>query len=414
MSPIIYPRDFIAAGWNIGIKDDTLDFGVIHSLRPATIGAVFTRNNFPGNPIIVGRKHVSNGVIRTIVVNSKNANVATGKPGLEDSLEICRLTAGALNISPEDVLPSSTGVIGYPLPMERIRQACKSIPEHLNPDGFESFSRAIMTTDIKPKMFSGQTESGIRITGIAKGAGMIEPNMATMLAYVITDAKISAEDLRQLTRITADRTFNRISVDSDTSTSDTFATIANGASNEELHFPAESMEQLTNLRDPFAPGVLKNLSNLSDNAIEFLELYLRICRDLAREIVRDGEGAKHIIEVRIDHARDRNQAVKIGRSIINSPLVKTAIYGADPNWGRLVMAIGKVFDEPVDPDKLRIHFGEYELLDSNSSNLKSISEYLKQEEVILKINLGMGEASEILWGCDLTEEYIKINAYYTT
>ncbi len=409
-----YPRDFLAAGWNIGIKDSTLDFGVLHSNAPCTAGAVFTRNNIPGFPVIVGREHIKMGKVRTIVVNSKNANVASGPDGLQKAKDTCMYAADALKIDPVEVLPSSTGVIGRPLPIEKIRFACHDIPARLSENGFEDFSRAIMTTDTRPKMISRATASDIRVLGIAKGAGMIEPNMATMLAYVVTDAFIEKDDIQRLVSSVSDRTFNRVSIDSDTSTSDTFVALANGTSCKTIRFPVEAAREFNNLRDPFEPGAIESMQTLDEDSREFLSLFLDICRYLTREIAMDGEGATKLIELIIDEARDREQALKIGRSVINSPLVKTAIYGADPNWGRLVMAVGKVFDEPIDPEKLQIYFGERSLKDAGEEELKNLSEYLKQKEVLVRVILGEGHSMERLWGCDLTEEYVKVNAYYTT
>ena len=409
-----FPAGFLAAGWNVGIKDDTLDFGVLHSTLPATGAAVFTRNNFPGQPIIVGREHVSRGRIRTIVVNSKNANVATGENGLRMARNMCEWTARSLGTESVEVLPSSTGVIGRPLPEEKIRLACESIKDKLKEPDFDSFSRAIMTTDTRPKLRCIVLKSGIRITGVCKGAGMIEPSMATMLAYVATDAGIDSGDLQRLLRATADRTFNRISIDSDTSTSDTFAAIANGASGVQVDFSDQAFEALESMADPFEQDALASLPFVREASREFVDGLLRLCRDLARDIVMDGEGATKLIELRVEKARDRSQALRIGRSVINSPLVKTAIYGADPNWGRLVMAVGKSFEDNISIEDLEIFFGDLSLKGADETMLKKLSGYLKNSTIQITIRLGTGGAAETLWGCDLTEEYVRINAYYTT
>lgn len=404
------PKGFLASGWNVGIKDDTLDFGSIHSSVPASAGCMFTRNNFPGNPVIVGREHAKSGRLQTIVVNSKNSNVATGPDGLKLARQTCVWTAEALGTKPELVLPSSTGVIGRPMPEEKIRAACQSLKAKLTGADFDLFSRAIMTTDTRPKLRSVQLKSGITITACAKGSGMIEPNMATMLAYAATDASITPEDLQRLVRCAVDRTFNRVSVDSDTSTSDTFVCLANGASNVAVNFSNEAADAW-NHGDLPVPEKLPGLNRESE---EFALGFGHLCLELAREIARDGEGATKLIEVQVTEARDRQQAVKIARSIVNSPLVKTAVYGADPNWGRLVMAVGKVFDEPVPIENLKIFFGDQPLRGAGPDALKTLSAYLKNREVTIRVSLGTGRARETVWGCDLTQEYVHINADYTT
>lgn len=414
MSNQFFPKNFLACGLNVGIKDTTLDFGLIHSTVPASGAAIFTRNNFPGQPIIVGRENASHGKIRTIVVNSKNANVATGADGLRIARAMCEWTAQSLGIEAVEVLPSSTGVIGRPLPEEKVKSACLSASEYLKSNDFESFSRAIMTTDTRPKMISMELKSGIRLTGVCKGAGMIEPDMATMLSYLVSDAEMTPEDLRRLLVVTANRSFNRVSVDSDTSTSDTFASIANGSSGIRVSFPEALAEAIDSLADPFAPGILEALPFQNGESLEFVRAFMEISRDLAKEIAKDGEGATKLIELRVEGARDRIQALRIGRSVINSPLVKTAVYGADPNWGRLVMAVGKCFEEPIPMEGFQIYFGDLSLKDADPQQLKALSEYLKNKEVLIRIRLGTGTATETLWGCDLTEEYVRVNAYYTT
>ncbi len=410
-----HPRRFLASGWNIGIKDNTLDFGVIHSEIPCAAAGVFTRNNFPGHPVVIGREHLKTGTAQTIVVNSKNANVATGPDGKRIAEAVCRAAAEALGIPVTSVIPSSTGVIGRPMPEEKVLSAAAAIPSHLKSNDFELFSRAIMTTDTRPKLKNAVLANGVRITGVAKGAGMIEPNMATMLSYIVTDARTDSDSLRRLVKAVADRTFNRISVDSDTSTSDTFIMLANGAAEISISFSEKAAEVYNNLENPFEEGVLdSSMTMLDSDSLEFLKAVSLIAKDLALEIVMDGEGATKLIELRVCKARDREQAVRIGRSIINSPLVKTAVYGADPNWGRLVMAVGKSFDDPVPEDGFDILFADRSLKNADPESLHFMSEYLKQKKVDITVILGTGQAAETLWGCDLTEEYIHINAHYTT
>lgn len=379
-------------GKNIGIKDESLDFGVIYSHQPANAAGVFTRSTLPGAPIVVGKEHIASGKLQAIAVNSKNSNVATGAKGVEDSRAICRWVGEELGIAESLVLPSSTGVIGRFLPLDKIRMGCAGLKAQLGDSlhHVESFARAIMTTDLVPKWCS-TTFQGIRLVGMAKGSGMIEPNMATMLSYLVTDAEISSAALQSMLKKSVDQSFNRVSVDSDTSTSDTVILLANGrGGNVQLEGFQEALNEM--------------------------------CIHLTKQIARDGEGATKLIELEVNGAVSADHALSVARSIINSPLVKTAIYGADPNWGRFVMAIGKVFQYPQDLTQLRIYFGKDEprlYIDSQSVNnhtvpLEQISQYLKNAEIDLQIVLGDGQFQERVWGCDFTEGYIKINAHYTT
>ena len=379
-------------GINLGIKDESLDFGVIASECECSAAGVFTLNNLPGAPVIVGRENIENGRLQAIVVNSKIANVATGKTGIEDAKNMCLWTGEALEIAPDLVLPSSTGVIGQRLPIKKIHEGCKSITEQLgsSTEHIEKFARAIMTTDTHPKWSSCRVGNAT-ILGVAKGAGMIEPNMATMLSYFVTDAKLSTEELRAILDRVVNKSFNRISIDSDTSTSDTVVILANG------------------------------LAGRVDTE-EFEVAFTKSAMLLAKEIARDGEGATKLIELTVSGAESQQMALKIAKSIINSPLVKTAIHGADPNWGRFVMAVGKVFEYPVPLADLSIHFKKgsqvlsvnAESLDADTVNLPEISKLLKNQEVFIEVVVGAGNFSETVWGCDLTKGYIEENAFYTT
>ena len=380
-------------GKNIGIKDDTFDFGGILSDTPCQAAAVFTKNSMPGAPIIVGKEHISsNGKLQAIIVNSKNANVATELKGVEDSKQICKLVAKECGIEENMVLPSSTGVIGVRLPMETIAKGCENLADDFGKSEahIEAFAKSIMTTDTRPKWISAKV-GDCTLLGIAKGAGMIEPNMATMLCYFVSDADLSSEALQGMLKRVANKSFNRISVDTDTSTSDTVVLMTSGLSGsvDEVKF---------------------------EEALEEMAIYL------AKEIARDGEGATKLIELTVSGAQTQDQALRTAKSVINSPLVKTAIYGADPNWGRFVMAIGKVFDYEVDINALKIYFGKGEkklminasMLDREIVPLDDISELLRQDEVFIEIVLGDGMYCETVWGCDLTEEYVRVNAHYTT
>ncbi len=381
------PKGFLSFGKNIGIKDNTKDFAVIYSNVPCRAAAVFTQNNFPGAPIVIGRDHIKNGVLQAIVINSKNSNVATGEKGLQDALNTCKAISVSLGIKVEDVLPSSTGVIGVPLPIEKILNACKTAKEDLQEDALEEVATAIMTTDKQKKISIrniNKPEGNGIIYAIAKGAGMIEPNMATMLCFILTDMKIKTNNLQSILKRVADKTFNCLSIDTDTSTSDTVVLLSN-----ELSIEVEETE--------------------------FENVLLDICTDLTRKIARDGEGATKLIELSISDALNLDQAKKIGKSVLNSPLVKTAIYGGDPNWGRFVMAIGKVFDEVIDYDTLSLKIGGIDVKNATDIVKKKMSMYLKENsEIQVNISLGTGNVNSMFWGCDLTEGYIKENAYYTT
>lgn len=407
-----YPRGFTAAGWNAGIKDDTPDFGVVFSEVPAEAAAIFTRNNFPGNPVIVGREHVKSGRLQAVVVNSKNSNVATGPRGLELARNMCRWSAESLGIDASLVLPSSTGVIGRLPAEDKIEAACRAIKHRLRDPDFPAFARAILTTDNHTKTELRELPSGARLLVVAKGAGMIAPNMATMLVYAFTDAEIPSGDLDRMLRAAADRSLNRITVDSDTSTSDTFAILANGRSGVPVRFPAAAAEYLDSSQE-FLPD-LSRLPGTDSVSRDFFAALLDASLKIAQAVVRDGEGSTKILEVRITEARTKQQALKIARSIADSPLIKTALHGADPNWGRIVMAVGKVFDEPVPFENLRVFFGDRELDKFDTSGLDSFAAYLKGSNVLLHISLGLGSAEERIWGCDLSREYIAINADYTT
>ncbi len=379
-------------GKNIGIKDSTLDFGGILSERICNSAGVFTRNTMPGAPVIVGKEHLKDGKLQAVIVNSKNANVATKIHGIEDSKKICSLAAENCGIQTDMVLPSSTGVIGQRLPMDIITEGCKKLKQDFGKteQHIKDFAHSIMTTDTRPKWVTGEAGNA-KILGIAKGSGMIEPNMATMLCYFMSDAEIESDRLHPILVNAVNKSFNRISVDTDTSTSDTVVALCNGLAGPVDHDEFEA--------------------TLSDMAIF-----------LAREIARDGEGASKLIELTVSGAQTQEQALLTAKAVVNSPLVKTAIYGSDPNWGRFIMAIGKVYQYSVNISDLKIFFGkgddriklDAETLDQHEVPLDDISKILDNKEVHIEIILGKGPFSEKVWGCDLTEGYIDINAHYTT
>jgi glutamate N-acetyltransferase/amino-acid N-acetyltransferase len=379
------PQGFLSLAKNVGIKDTTLDLTVIYSTVRARAAAMFTRNRFPGAPVIVGRDHISDGFVQALVINSKNANVAMGQQGIDNATETCRIVGEELGINPRDVLPFSTGVIGRPLPMDKIRAGLRGIRDELKPNNLELAAQAIMTTDRYPKFISRRVGPAI-IAGIAKGAGMIEPNMATMLVYLMTDADLPVTVLRPMLRRVVNRTFNSMSIDTDTSTSDTVVLVANGLAGPVKLRPFES--------------------RLNE-----------VCEYLTREIARNGEGATKLVTVDVRGAKTKAQAKRVAKSVANSPLVKTAVYGCDPNWGRVIMAVGKTFDESIEASHVTISFGGAKVFELGSPvdcDLEALRQYLGQSEVMIGVDLGIGKASARVWGCDLTEGYIKENAYYTT
>ncbi len=378
------PVGFAAHVGNIGIKDDTHDLAVVVSDRPCTSAAVFTRSLFSGPSVVLSRRHAEGRSLRAAVVISKNANVATGPQGEADAAEVARTVAAALDVPEGDVLLASTGVIGRPYPMDRVRSYLSALgPCDVTDAG--AVAAAIMTTDTHPKVAEARAGAA-RVVGVAKGVGMIEPDMATMIALVLTDAEVAADDLDAMFRRVVDRTFNSVSVDTDTSTSDTAAVLANGAA-----------------------GAVD---------LDALEAALgEVCLDLTRQIAADGEGATRLLVVTVDGARDEAQARRVAKAVVNSPLVKTAVHGADPNWGRVAMAVGKCHDDTdIDQTRVVIRFGDQEVYPTllDDAGLAQLSTTMKGDEVRIGVTLGTGTAAWTVYGCDLSDGYVRINADYTT
>jgi glutamate N-acetyltransferase/amino-acid N-acetyltransferase len=385
MNPATLPRGFAAHVANIGIRDETDDFVVVASDRPCTSAAVFTRSRFSGPSVELSRRHAANGALQVVAVISKNANVATGAQGAADALEVAEGVASATGTRPEQVLVASTGVIGRPYPMARVRAGLAALGAPLRTRDALAPARGIMTTDTVPKVSVGRCGDAT-IVGIAKGVGMIEPDMATMLAFLFTDAAVAADELDTLFRRVVERTFNSLSVDTDTSTSDTAAILANGAAG-----PVDAV------RLEAAVG--------------------GVCLDLTRQLARDGEGATKLLTVTVEEARDDAQARRVAKAILNSPLVKTAVHGADPNWGRVAMAVGKCAeDRDIDQERVTIRFGDQELYPTrvDEAGLARLTAYLRGDEVHIGVSLGIGTGTWTVYGCDLTDGYIRINADYTT
>ena len=379
------PAGFSAYVANIGIKDTSDDFVVVATTAPCPSVGVFTTSSFAGPSVIVSREHLSTPTAQAVVVISKNANVATGDEGLANTREVVAAVAASIGCGPTDVLIASTGVIGRQYPMDRVRAGLGVMPSALPSVDAARVAAGIMTTDTVPKVAEA-TVGAARIVGVAKGVGMIEPNMATLITLLFTDARITAEDLEPIFRRVMDRTFNCVSIDTDTSTSDTAIIMASGATGP------------TDL-DDFEHGLYE------------------VAASLTKQVARDGEGAEKLIEVNVEHAHSAEQAKRVAKAIVNSPLVKTAVHGADPNWGRVAMAIGKsTTAAEVDQSKVVIRFGAQEVYPSSvdAAGLDALADYMRGDEVHITADLAVGDASATVWGCDLTDGYVRINADYTT
>jgi len=380
------PRGFRAYVTNVGVKDDTNDFTIVAADTRCAAAGVFTRSSFAGPSVLVSRQHVARGTARAMVVISKNANVATGAEGMANAREVVAAVADRLGCAPAELLIASTGVIGRQYPMDRVRAFLAGLPE---PQGRDALAAAtgIMTTDTHPKLATATVAgSSARVVGIAKGVGMIEPAMATLITLMFTDAAVAAGDLDRIFRRVIERTFNSVSVDTDTSTSDTAAVLASGV--------AGAVDL-----DAFEAALHE------------------VALTLTKMVGRDGEGATTLLEVCVDEARDDAQAKRVAKAIVNSPLVKTAVHGADPNWGRVAMAVGKCSDETdVDSERVVIRFGDQEVYPRpvDDAGLARLSDYMRGDDVRIHVSLGVAAGSWTVWGCDLTDGYVRINADYTT
>jgi glutamate N-acetyltransferase / amino-acid N-acetyltransferase len=377
-----FPRGFRCASRNVGIKPQGNDLSLFVSHAPATAAAVFTRNHVPGAPIVVGREVIRDGRLRAIVVNSKVSNVGTGEEGILNARRMGEAAARELGIPPSEVLMSSTGVIGKRLPIEKIEAGVQGMSADLTDDPLVG-ALGIMTTDTHPKAISCSV-GGATITWVAKGAGMIEPNMATMLVYVFTDAAFDAPALDRMLRDAVDVSFNMLSVDTDTSTSDTCVLLANGLAGEV-------------------------------SEAEFYEALRAGCIRMTEILARDGEGATKLLRAHVEGAADREEARRIAKSLINSPLIKTMAFGADPNVGRVLMAVGKCFDCRVEPGRLTVHINGVKVLAGGARaeyDEPALRELLGGDPVEIRVEMGLGDGSATAFGCDLTHGYIDENAAY--
>ena len=384
---------FKASGLAAGIKKKgEKDLGLMVSRVPATVAGVFTKNQVKAAPVILDRRRIKTGVCQAIIVNSGNANCCTGEQGIRDAETMARVAGSELGISEDLVLVASTGVIGEPLPIEKINAAIPPLVNSLQFEGIPNLARAIMTTDTVPKMVSAQgvvDGKTFTVTGVAKGAGMIRPDMATMLCFVCTDVKISSEILKEILVNAVNRSFNRITIDGDTSTNDTVVVMANGLSGAVIQSSAQK----------------EIFQKISD------EIFL----DLAKQLVRDGEGVTKLVEIVVRNAVSDSDARKIADTVAHSPLVKTAFFGEDANWGRIAGAVGRAGVQ-LDPDKIDVYFDNVQMVKAGMGQGKTVeadaTRVLKRPEFTVTIDLNSGSGSGSILTCDFSVDYVRINADY--
>lgn len=392
---ITAPRGFLAQGVAAQIKyADRKDVAVIYAEQRCQAAAVYTTNRVRAACIDLCRENLADGYARAIVVNSGNANACTGRQGVEDARQMANITARLLNIDAGDVLVASTGVIGVAMPMDRIETGIKEAAATLSKEGGREAAMAIITTDLVAKEIAVEVEiqgKTVCIGGIAKGSGMIHPNMATMLAFISTDAAVSSACLQKMLKKAVDNSFNMISVDRDTSTNDMVAILASGLAGNSMIEEAGSPEYL-----------------ILEEALAY------VCTALAKMIARDGEGATRMIEVQVLNAADQENARLIARSITSSNLTKAAIFGEDANWGRILAAAGYSGAE-FDPEKVDIFLGSLQVAENGiglSFDEDVAREELRHDPVVIKLDLKSGPARATAWGCDLSYDYVRINAAY--
>ncbi|MFO8011393.1 MAG: bifunctional glutamate N-acetyltransferase/amino-acid acetyltransferase ArgJ [Dehalococcoidia bacterium] len=393
---ITSPRGFTAGGTFADIKSwkvKPFDLAILKSDAPSTSAGLFTKNKIKGAPVILCQRRVQTGVSQAIVANSGCANACTGEQGNIDCARMAELTAEYLGLDAESVMVASTGVIGTLLPMEKIADGVKRI--RLSIDGGHDFAQAIMTTDTVPKEIAAEVEiEGCKVTigGVAKGAGMIHPDMATMLCFLTSDAVVERDFLQAALGQVVDASFNMISIDCDTSTNDMVLMMANGkAGNKTIH-------------------------NDASGASDFISALNYVCEFLAKSIAADGEGSTKLIEMVVEGARSVEDARMAARTVVSSPLVKTAVYGSDPNWGRILAAVGRS-GAYVEESRIDLFLNELCLMRQGcplSFDKVVAEEMMNMSEVVFRLNLNLGDSKATGWGCDLTEEYIALNGDYTT
>ncbi len=394
-SGVTIPKGYIAGGIHCGLKRDALDLAMVKSKVPCRVAGVFTTNQVKGAPVLYSQKVVEKGQAQAIVVNSRIANVLTGKQGLKDAKEMAKATGEALDVDPKHVIVGSTGVIGQLLPMDTVLDGIARLAPRLSREGAKRAAAGIMTTDTHPKEYHQTFKLGrstVSIGAMAKGAGMIEPSMATMLCYLTTDAAISLQLMRSALKEAVDLSFNRISVDGDRSTSDSVVLLANGLAGN------------------------KSISQKGTHFRTFVKHLREICVHLAKEILRDGEGSTKLACIRVEKVRSQKDADKIARQIGNSLLLKTALFGNDANWGRVIASAGAA-GVPFNPDKVSVYLDGLCLAKNGSPTDYKESEAEKRiraPEVTFRLVLNQGTHSSEFWTCDISYEYVQINAAYRT
>lgn len=390
------PLGFKAGGTVCGIKKNQLpDLAIIYSEVPAEAAGIFTTNQVQAAPVILSKEFLKKGKAQAVIANSGNANACVGAVGLEAARRMAAAAGKALNIPMDSVLVASTGVIGVALPVEKIEKTLAEKADFLSDTGSPAAARAIMTTDTFPKEAAVEIELGgvpVRIGGIAKGSGMIHPNMATMLGFITTDAKIEQTLLQKAIAAAGEHSFNRITVDGDTSTNDTLFILAN--------------------------GLAKNppITTVNNDYQTFLQALTEVCLALAKMIARDGEGATKLVEIKVTGARTEAEAVKVGKAVATSNLVKTALFGEDANWGRILAAVG-YSGVKIDPDQIQISLGDLSVYQKGTGLVfdeAKAKQILSRKEILIKIDLGDGAAAASVWTCDLSYDYVKINGSYRT
>ncbi|RZB36837.1 MAG: glutamate N-acetyltransferase / amino-acid N-acetyltransferase [Desulfobacteraceae bacterium Eth-SRB2] len=392
MSVIMCPG-FKAAGVASGLKKNgQKDLGLIYSQVPANVAGLFTKNRVKAAPVLLDMELMKSGVCQAIIVNSGNANCCTGEQGMRDARTMTSLAASELGISNDLVFVASTGVIGEPLPIEKIKTAVSDLVRSLQPDGILDLARSIMTTDSVPKtaLAQGVVEGkNFTVAGVAKGAGMIRPDMATMLCFICTDVEASPDVLKETLVKVADRSFNRITIDGDTSTNDTVMVMANGLSGAVIRSVAH-----------------KNV---------FQKVLDEIFLDLAKQLVRDGEGVTKLVEIMVRGAVSDSDARNVADTVAHSPLVKTSFFGEDANWGRIVASAGRS-DADIDPNKIDVYFDDVQMVKGGMGCGKAAeaeaTKVLCKPEFVVTIDLNMGRGSDLIYTCDFSVDYVRINADY--
>jgi glutamate N-acetyltransferase/amino-acid N-acetyltransferase len=388
---ITAPQGYLASGVSAGIKKKGLDLAIVFSSQMASAAGVFTLNRVQAAPVVLSKEYLklSRGRMRAVLINSGCANACTGERGMHDSVLSTQCLASQLNIEPSHVLVASTGVIGNFLPMPALLKGISSAVSALNSQGGGAAARAIMTTDTREKSIAVEGRIGgktVRISGMAKGSGMIHPQMATMLAVITTDAQVPPRELSKFLRQAADRTFNCLTVDGDTSTNDTVVILANGASGAAV----------SGARSYFEKG---------------LEM---VCEELAKSIARDGEGATKFVEIQVRGATDFEAARKVAKTIAHSPLVKTALYGEELNWGRILCAVG-YSGVAFDPERITLSLNGIPIFRNGSpvsSTRARAEKAMKAKDLLFEVDLADGRATARIWTCDLSHKYVDINASY--